>query len=409
MQAVTIGSATDVSMITTSTRFPAADTDNMMLGFGWFKGGFTLEDATTSCTFNSVYPVSGAVDMNGGTLHLSQDLMFTNITQLKSLGSIIGNGHSIDFCTTITVLPLDLKLIKDTTISLHDDIVVTGAVTVQGDCRINDNWNTVRLGSSGKIIVDSGARLTLKNMTLEGVANLNIECVDDTGIIVLDNVHWIQTGSYAFAKGAFVFRHDVKMSGARLIFSYQSTQTSAIQRDSSLIFDYLFEFDYVPTNSMQTLITCQDCSSRIILNAATLSIEQGLQLTNGKLYISKSPTILAYDGGLPRGDGGFTVGDGLDAAHDMQIVFLDNSVINVMAGCLNYKNMAADIQVWDVNYINLHGNVALNVFEDMHFEKGGINFIQTTSLDAVQTGTLACKTDKQLYSNISGVYKSITF
>src|SRR3989304_9515673 len=60
--------------------FSSVDTDNILYGFGWFKHGFTLEDAQTTCTFDSVYPVSGGVDLNGGTLYLKQDLLFKNIT-----------------------------------------------------------------------------------------------------------------------------------------------------------------------------------------------------------------------------------------------------------------------------------------------------------------------------------------
>ena len=56
------GSESSVS-VEPAYMFPAADADNKMLGFGWFKSGFSLEDNTTTCTFDSVYPVSGILTL----------------------------------------------------------------------------------------------------------------------------------------------------------------------------------------------------------------------------------------------------------------------------------------------------------------------------------------------------------
>jgi hypothetical protein len=84
--------------------FPAADSDNAMLGFGWFKNGFGLEDGSTSCTFDSVFPVSGDVYLNDGTLSLSADLLFRNITTWYTSGEILGNNYLVDLSSSITGL-----------------------------------------------------------------------------------------------------------------------------------------------------------------------------------------------------------------------------------------------------------------------------------------------------------------
>ena len=84
--AVIKGSETAVS-VESSFTFSAADNNNTMLGFGWFKNGFTLEDSLTTCTFDSVYPVSGGVDLNGGNLYVMQNLTF---------GSLIYNNVTAD-------------------------------------------------------------------------------------------------------------------------------------------------------------------------------------------------------------------------------------------------------------------------------------------------------------------------
>ena len=69
----TKGSETVVSVEAAYT-FPTADSDNKAVAFGWFNSGFTLEDASTSCTFDSIFPVGGPLVLNGGTLYLTSDI-----------------------------------------------------------------------------------------------------------------------------------------------------------------------------------------------------------------------------------------------------------------------------------------------------------------------------------------------
>lgn len=68
-----VGSNTAVSR-QLAAFFPAADTDNQMLGFALFEKGIRLEDNITTCSFNDVFPLSGSAVLNGGTLYLLRDL-----------------------------------------------------------------------------------------------------------------------------------------------------------------------------------------------------------------------------------------------------------------------------------------------------------------------------------------------
>jgi len=80
-----------------SATFLEIDSDNEMNGFAFFEDGFTLETVSTTCTFDSFFPVSGIVDMNYGTLYLRKDLKFDRATNLRNLGSVFGNGFSVEF------------------------------------------------------------------------------------------------------------------------------------------------------------------------------------------------------------------------------------------------------------------------------------------------------------------------
>jgi len=136
--AVVIGSNSAVSL-QPIINFPASDSDNTMLGFAWFKNGFTLENSTTTCLFDSVYPVSGTVNMNGGTLTLNQDLIFHDVTSLQSLGTVIGNDHYIDFCTSISGLPSTYNTFESANIYINNDFTLTSSLIFSGSCIVNGN------------------------------------------------------------------------------------------------------------------------------------------------------------------------------------------------------------------------------------------------------------------------------
>jgi len=94
VQALVVGSNTVVSREDTPT-FPASGTDNTMRGFALFEDGFNLQDNTTTCSFDSVFPISGTANLNGGILYLQKDLVFTN-SSLIAGGWFVGNDYSIE-------------------------------------------------------------------------------------------------------------------------------------------------------------------------------------------------------------------------------------------------------------------------------------------------------------------------
>lgn len=95
--AVRIGSDTAVSR-EGSPLFPTDQNDtNEMYGFAAFEQGFMLENLATYCSFNAFFPVSGEVGLQGGTLGLAQDLIFTDGIDVVTTGTFEGNGHAMIF------------------------------------------------------------------------------------------------------------------------------------------------------------------------------------------------------------------------------------------------------------------------------------------------------------------------
>lgn len=339
LNAVVIGSETAVSIITTSTVFPVTDTDNMMLGFGWFQGGFTLQDLNTSCTFNSVYPVSGTVDMNGGTLYLSQDLTLANVTQLNGLGTIIGNGHSIEFCESVTLLPANLKLIKDLNIFLNDPIECTSTVTVQGNCQIISNGAVLDL-TSGRFIIDTNSSLLLQNMRVSGVGNDNISCVDDTGHLILNNLIVSLSGDMHFIYGNILFQNTVSIMG-NYVYWYDSAQSSEIDDKSTLSFDggSTIQIGRKIVGGPDPLIFYGDESVLACGECTFMVTGSGIGLQRGRVELNKNVII---DVASSDTTCGIILGNGIDSTQDITLYLGAGSNTVFQSGALTYNNVAGN-------------------------------------------------------------------
>jgi 6-phosphogluconolactonase (cycloisomerase 2 family) len=75
--------------------FPTADNNNTILGFSKLEEGFSLEDNTTSCTFDGFISLSGNVGLSGGSLYLEQDFILSHTSIISQAGKIYGQNHSV--------------------------------------------------------------------------------------------------------------------------------------------------------------------------------------------------------------------------------------------------------------------------------------------------------------------------
>ena len=130
---VSKGSESAVSIQANFT-FPASDSDNRIKAFGFFKNGFSLQDYTTSCTFESVFPVEGNVDLDGGTLYLNEDLVFRDHARLIDGGTFDGQGeYAIEF-------PYCPPLFSFPTYSFCDEFNILDTVTLTSSV-ISLDWS----------------------------------------------------------------------------------------------------------------------------------------------------------------------------------------------------------------------------------------------------------------------------
>lgn len=332
-QCVVKGSTTAVSVEPLAS-FPSADTDNTMLGFGWFQNGFSLQDSLTTCTFNSVFPVSGPVTMAGGTLTLLQDLLFHNVTTLNSWGNVIGNNCALDLCTSITAFPSQVSTFQNTNIFLNTDVVLTSSITLQGNCSINGHKNSLILGNGGALLIAPNSSVTFQNMELKGLVNSNLQCADNTGKLLLNDVVLELQNDYMFPYGSMFMQDNVTIMGTAT-FYYSSSQTSTIDSNSTLLLTngahYNLGRDSITGN--EPLAFTDSTSTLKLSNCGYYVNSTGITLTKGTIffdsYVDSHATSTSFATGVTLGTG--------NPADDFTVYFSPGCSVNHY-GYMTYNN-----------------------------------------------------------------------
>ena len=339
IQTTIIGNKTAVFIIPNAPIFPVGDTNNIMLGFGSFQGGFTLENNSTQCIFDSVFPVSGTVNMNGGTLYLQQDLILTETINLQGLGTIIGNNHTIEFASSISSLPSNFTLIKDVNLYFKSDVTLNSSLNIQGKCLISSTDNRTISLANGQLSLAAESELTLQNITLKDVTESNLRAYNETVHIIADNATCILAGNLTLDHGTITIRNKSSLVGPYTL-TCSTSANCIIDTNSTLVLDGNLELlfgRYSP--SSQEPITFIDASSTLQCGFCTLHItNSGAQFTNGTIAFMGNANLITDSKTDPYG---FTFGNNT-AGHDMTVYLGPGSLTTYISGIFTYNNFNAD-------------------------------------------------------------------
>lgn len=381
------GSDTNVSALPAFTAPMSPAIANRIAYFGWAQNGFTLKNGFTSLLFDSVFPVSGAIQMNGGTLTLNRDLLFTNTTSLQGLGTIKGDGHVLSLSEDATALPLNTNSFDNTRLFLNSDITIQSPITFNGSCglfsSIEGNGHVLTLSGAGAIAVNG--HLALRNMVLQGVQGTNVQNLNDASVLTLDNVTWIQTDSSIFNTGALLVENNVTFKGPGTQFLYRSNQQSLINSNATLLLDSGVTFNYAPSlHASRTLLGFADASAELVLHGATLQTTgTGLLLLRGSL-VAMGNSFLSASGGQV-----ITLGDGT-ALHDMATTIAAGARLKVLNGSLHYNNVLSGSWIMEnsVSILELGLGTILRLYKTMNLGIGITVFDDNTVLQRVVSAFL---------------------
>lgn len=291
--------------------FPNTDTDNEMLEFGLFKNGFKLQDLHTTCTFQSIFPVSGLVGLYGGKLFLNSDLHLANITTITAMGYFSGQGHIMTLDSSVERL---INTHYPTTFDnldlfINSDLTISTTMTIIGNCMINGRGKRLYMEEGSQIIVGHNSSLSLRNLEFEGVRANNIRCMDETGKILLDNISLYMDDNYSFTVGNMEVWNNVDMLGTCTFF-YDCMQTFSIAKNS--IFKVgngaTFAVGLNKNLAQDRIIYFEDSSAKMwVDNAGVIVGPSGIVLTRGSMMMSGR---VNYDVRSTNTGNGIIMGDG---------------------------------------------------------------------------------------------------
>ena len=241
------------------------------IGNIWVPFGLTFASGADA-TINITAPVSGAINLNSGTMTLDGDLILLSDVTFASYGKINGQGNTIEF---------------------FDDINLNSVLKFTGDVIINGNNNRPSLGDSGQLLIDSGVTVTLQNLILEGLHDSPKIIMDDTdSVLSLDNVIAWLDDDYSLTQGELHIHNDVSISGSGHIFGFESANGCFIDKNSQLSIEHGVTFSY--DGAANNYIYMTDDTSHIYLNSCNVYANQnGMLLTDGTVLLDGLVTLSA--------------------------------------------------------------------------------------------------------------------
>ena len=331
------GSETVLS-VEPSVTFPSADADNTMLGFGWFKNGFTLEDVLTTCTFDSVFPVSGGINLNGGTLYLNQDLILRDVV-LYGLGTIVGNQHVISMSPNITQLASGGAQVESLSLQCNSNIDLVSTITFRGNCTLCGDGKVLTFHDGAGIFIDSGAVFELRDIEVRGLKENAITCIDDTGTFILDDVRLVHSDTFSWPKGTILFRDEVELLGS-CTFAYTSMQTSTIAMNAQVTVSNGMHIclGKDPVTQNNSLYFESKNATLHLNNCSFLATGSGITLTRGTLLLENKVLIDTVGTSTQEG---IILGEG-NAATDITVNVLPGAALTHNSGYWVYNNAAVD-------------------------------------------------------------------
>ncbi len=147
-------------------------TNDSVLGFAALNGGLRLFNSSTVDEFDSLFSVQGPIDLRGGTLTLNQDLILQNISQISSVGTIIGNGHVLSLSKNIECVPTGSGYIQPTC-----EIVTTG---VSNTLATNQTYQSMEWSFDNKFVAAATSNDS-------GIGAGFLRIFDSTSLALLDS------------------------------------------------------------------------------------------------------------------------------------------------------------------------------------------------------------------------------
>lgn len=302
-----------------------------------------LLNNSTGVTCALLRSLSKNIQMNHGTITLNESIEFIEDKKLIGGGTVIGNNRGIILGSKETDWTDSMIFDNVNGIQLNAALHLSQTWTFSGNnCSIDGNGHFLNFEPHGKMIIDRNSTLKLKNVVLHQVDNHSLNCIDNSGKIIFQDVTLIQDGEYNFYKGSFSISGFLDISGDS-IFIFTPEITCTILDNSTLFLSNGATFSYDPPSGNKNLLFLEGPNSAIRIQDSTLHVtKDGLHLTNGLLMAKNNAAIYCEerfneDGFLADVEG-LTLGDATTYTGDCFIFISPGSNLQLENGNLIYQN-----------------------------------------------------------------------
>lgn len=219
----------------------------------------------------------------------------------------------------------------------RDIALERGCLRFSGTSTIDGRGNSLSLGPTSTLVVNSNSSLLFKDITLRGIHDARFFCVDNTATMSFENATLLLDGNLTFSNGKFILIDDLTISGTGFTFKYTSDLVSTVMQNSSLIVDDSITFSYHPSSASRDRLQFVDNTARLVLNGATFhTTAAGIDLTKGVLWVD-SESVLSNEGSTQAS--GIVFGDGSSTANNFDIMFSPAAVLVASKGFILYNNI----------------------------------------------------------------------
>jgi hypothetical protein len=287
--------------------------NNRLEGEVFLSNNLVIYDSNASLTCAIVRSLSQDIELNGGKLYLEENLSFIDDKKIVGNGTIFCNKRKIVLGAKEMSWNGSIYFDNGNDIELRATLHLSQTWTFSGNnSTIIGNGNILILEPHGKIIVERGSNLLLKNLIIQNVSDGNITCLDDAGTINFQDVVMVQNDEYTFKKGAFTVLGFLDLTGSQT-FVFQPSVPCTIKSGSILQLDphMTLSVDFMTTAT--DMLRFEDKSSVLLLDSCCVHVTStGWHLKKGKIRIDGTiNTIAEYKTDPINGrrlEGGITLG-----------------------------------------------------------------------------------------------------
>jgi hypothetical protein len=227
---------------------------------------------------------------------------------------------------------------SSTTVELGENGTLTTTWFFDGSSVLNGSNKILQLGTGGSIVLRPQTSLLLDNITIRGIKDNNIRCMDNNCTLSLGNVDWKQTGNYSFTNSRLEVIGAFTLIGTST-FEYATNRQSLITSFGTMCVDQEMSFSYAPPIDNRDLLAMENNSAVFCLNNATLaSTTTGFRLTNGSIVIT-GQNFLFNDNAIADSEA-ISLGNG-QISNDVFIKIQAGARLNIMSGKLFYDNVVS--------------------------------------------------------------------